>query len=39
MNINLLEDLELDSVLIEGNILYLVSLPWFLSSELITGKS
>ena len=39
VNLNLLEDLELCSVLIEDNISYLVCLTRFLPTELITGKS
>ena len=39
VNINLLKDRELDSVLIEGNISYLVILAWFLATKLVTGKS
>ena len=39
VNINLLKDRELDSVLIEGNVSYLLGLAWFLATELVTGKS
>ena len=39
VNINLLEDLELCSVLMEDNISYLLCLARFLTTELITGKS
>ena len=39
VNINLLKQLELDSVLIEGNISYLLSLAGFLTTELVTGES
>ena len=39
VNVHLLEDLELCSVLIEDNISYLVCLTRFLTTKLITGKS